>query len=109
MDGAHIHLVLCSAFLSIARYLIITAEFVCISRQLQSKFPLSHSSTLQRHYTENSNQIFPETKLCGLVSNSYVHVSVSDLYIPTIGLPVLLQEKKIGGPIVGIFKSLTDS
>ncbi len=77
--------------------------------QLQSNFPLCHSSTLQRHYTENSNQIFPEMKLCGLVSNSYVHVSVSDLYIPTIGLPILLQEKKIGGPIVGIYKSLTDS
>jgi hypothetical protein len=30
-------------------------------------------------------------------------VSVSDLYIPTIGLPILLQE--ICGPILGIFKS----
>jgi hypothetical protein len=33
-------------------------------------------------------------KLYGLVPNSYIHVSVSDLYIPTIGLPILLQENR---------------
>jgi hypothetical protein len=32
-------------------------------------------------------------KLSGLVPNSYIHVSVSDLYLPTIGLPILLQQK----------------
>jgi hypothetical protein len=42
--------------------------------------------------TVYSKQIFPEMKQCGLSSNSYIHVSVSDLYIPTIGLPILLQE-----------------
>jgi hypothetical protein len=26
--------------------------------------------------------------------NSYIHVSVSDLYIPLIGLPILLQENR---------------
>jgi len=30
-------------------------------------------------------------KLCGLVPNFYIHVYVSDLYIPRIGLPILLQ------------------
>jgi hypothetical protein len=35
------------------------------------------------HCTENSKQIFPEIKLRGLVSNFYIHVSVSDT--PTIG------------------------
>jgi hypothetical protein len=35
-----------------------------------------------------------------------IHVSVSDLFIPTIGLSILLQE--ICGPILGIYKSLTD-
>jgi hypothetical protein len=45
-------------------------------------------------YTENSKQIFPEMKLRGLSSNSYIHVSVSDLYIPTISLPFLLQENR---------------
>jgi hypothetical protein len=47
---------------------------------------------LQRQYTENSKQIFPEIKLRGLSPNSYIHVSVSVLYILTIGLPILLQE-----------------
>jgi hypothetical protein len=63
--------------------------------------------TLQIHCTENSKQIFPEMKLRGLVPNFHIHVSVSDLYIPMIGPPILLQ--KLGGPIVGIFKSLTDT
>ncbi len=40
--------------------------------------------------------------------NFHIHVSVSDLYIPTIDdLPILLQE--ICGPIQGIYKSLTDT
>jgi hypothetical protein len=42
-----------------------------------------------RHDTENSKQIFPEKELCGLRSNFLIHVSVSDLYIPTIGLPIM--------------------
>jgi hypothetical protein len=37
-------------------------------------------------------QIFPETELRGLSRNFHIPVSVSDLYIPTIGLPNLLQE-----------------
>jgi hypothetical protein len=41
--------------------------------------------TLQRDNTENSKQIFPEKELRS-------HVSVNDLYIPRIGLPILLQE-----------------
>jgi hypothetical protein len=36
------------------------------------------------HYTENLKHIFPEIKLLGLVPNFYTHVSVSDLYFPTI-------------------------
>jgi len=49
-------------------------------------------STLQRHNTENSKQIFPEKELRSHSPNVHIHVSVSDLYIPTIGLPILLQE-----------------
>jgi hypothetical protein len=45
--------------------------------------------TLQRHNTENSKQIFPEKELCGLSPHIHIHVSVSDLYVPTIGLPIL--------------------
>ncbi len=42
----------------------------------------------QRHCLENSKQIFPEIKLRGLVPSFHIHVSVSDLYIPTIGPPI---------------------
>ncbi len=40
-------------------------------------------------------------KLRGIVPNFFIHVS-----IPTIGLQT--QYSKIGGPIVGMYKSLTD-
>jgi hypothetical protein len=33
-------------------------------------------------------------ELRALVPNSYIHVSVSDLYILTISLPILLQENR---------------
>jgi hypothetical protein len=53
---------------------------------------LSNLNTLQRHNAENSKQISPEKELCGFSPIFHIHVSVSDLYIPTIGLPFLLQE-----------------
>ncbi len=62
-------------------------------------------STLQRTNTEYSKQIFPEKELRGRIPNFQIQVSVSDLYIPTINLPILLQE--ICGQILGIYKSLT--
>jgi len=40
--------------------------------------------------TENLISVFPEMKLCGLVANSYIRVSVGDLYIPRIDLPIWL-------------------
>ncbi len=58
------------------------------------------------HCTENSKQIFPEMKLHGLVLNFCIHVSASDLCIPTIGPPTMLY--CVCGPIVAIYKSLTD-
>ncbi len=65
-----------------------------------------YSSALQRTNTENSKQIFSEKELRDHSPDFLIHVSVSDLYIPTIDLPILLQE--ICGPILGIHKSLTD-
>jgi hypothetical protein len=44
--------------------------------------------TQQRHCTQNLKQIFLEMKLCGLVPNFHIYASVSDLYIPTIGVPI---------------------
>ncbi len=61
----------------------------------------NNAYTLQRHYTENSKQIFLEMGLCGLVPYSYIHGSVSNLY----SLRILCS--KISGPIVGIYKSFT--
>jgi hypothetical protein len=56
---------------------------------------------------KNLKQIFPEKELGSHSPNFHIHVPVSDLYIPTIDLPILLQE--ICGPILGIYKSLTDT
>jgi hypothetical protein len=44
--------------------------------------------TLQRHNTKNAKKIFPEKEL----QFPHIQVPVSDLYIPTIGLPILLEE-----------------
>jgi hypothetical protein len=63
---------------------------------------------LQRHNTENSKQIFPENELRGISPNFHLSVSLSDLYIPTIGLRILLH-RKICGAILGIYKSLTET
>ncbi len=48
--------------------------------------------------TENPIYVYPELKLHGLVPNSYIHVSVSDLYIPRIGLPIWLQQNRQTNP-----------
>ncbi len=60
-------------------------------RELKTAFELA----LQKNCAKNSKQIFPEMKLLpGLVPNSYIHESVSDLYILKIFLPILLQQNK---------------
>jgi hypothetical protein len=64
-------------------------------------------SALQRQNAEILKQIFPEKEYRGLSPNFHIHVYVSELYIPTVGLPFLLEE--ICGPILGIYKSLTDT
>jgi hypothetical protein len=40
----------------------------------------------------------PEMKLHSLVPNYYIHVYVSDLYIPRIGLPVWLKQNRQTDP-----------
>jgi hypothetical protein len=64
-------------------------------------------ATLQRQNAEISKQIFPEKDYRGLSPNFHIHTSVSDLYIPKIGLPILLEE--ICRPILGLYKLLTDT
>ncbi len=63
-----------------------------------------NNTTLQRQNTTISKQIFPEKEYRGLSPNFHIHASVSDLYIPTIGLPILLEE--ICRPILGLYKSI---
>jgi hypothetical protein len=61
-------------------------------------------SALQRTNVKNWKQIFPLKGIARPQSqfpNFHIHVSVSDLYIPTIDLPTLLQE--ICGQILGIY------
>jgi hypothetical protein len=50
------------------------------------------------HYTENPIDVFPKMKLRGFVPNSYIHLSVSDLYIPRIALPTGLRQNRQTNP-----------
>ncbi len=52
--------------------------------------------SLYPHCKEDAIYVFPEMKLLGLVPISYIHVSVSDLYILTIGPPILLRYMNVG-------------
>ncbi len=81
---------------------LLTARFSTIAL-VDAKWSITSCSTvyfvrcitLQRHCTENSEQsVFLEMKLRGLVPNSSIHVSVSDIYIPTNGPPILLQKNR---------------
>ncbi len=60
--------------------------------QLFINFLETMMATMQRTNTENSKHIFPEKESSGHSPNFNIHVSVNDLYIPTIDLPILLQE-----------------
>jgi hypothetical protein len=53
---------------------------------------LSLESTRQRQNAENLKQIFPEKEYRGLTPNFHIYMSVSELYIPNMGLPFLLEE-----------------
>jgi hypothetical protein len=48
--------------------------------------------TLKRQNAEILKQIFTEKECQGLSPNFHIHASESDLYIPTIGMPILLEE-----------------
>jgi hypothetical protein len=54
------------------------------------------NATCILHCTQNPIYVFPEMKLHGPVSNSYIHES--DLYIPRISLPIWLQQNKQTDP-----------
>ncbi len=62
------------------------------------------SCTLQMHWTENWGKKFPERKLCGLNPNFYLQI---DFYCTFRRSTCLFRCSNIGGPILGIYKSLT--
>ncbi len=64
-----------------------------IIRASQDMF-VSTTVTAKLHCTNNLIYVFPEIKLCGLVPNSYIYVSVSNLFIPRFGLSVRLQQNR---------------
>jgi hypothetical protein len=82
-------------------------KFILLSRISHELVRSLATRAQQRKNAENLKQIFPEKEYRGLSPNFHIHVSVSELYIPTMGLPFLLEE--ICGPILGIYKSLTDT
>ncbi len=55
-----------------------------------------------------TNTVFPEKELRGYSPNSYIHVSVSDLYISLVGLHILLQENR-WTERGNIYRSLTET
>ncbi len=59
--------------------------------QYLARNPASSPHTAETEYRKFETNI-PRKELRSLSPNFHIHVSVSNLYIPTIGLPILLQE-----------------
>ncbi len=61
-----------------------------LHRNVAGKGGLLHTNVV--HCTQYPIYVFPEMKLRDLVPISYIHVSLSDLYIPRISVPFWLQQ-----------------
>ncbi len=59
------------------------------------------------HCNEKPICVFLEKELRGLSPNFYIHVSVSDLYVPKISPHI--SWNRIGRPIPGTYKTLIDT
>jgi hypothetical protein len=70
--------------------LCIVAGWVVVDKNIHT----IGAKQLPRHNTENSKQLFQEKEMRGLSLYFHIYVSVTDLYIPRIDLPILLQENK---------------
>jgi hypothetical protein len=82
---------------------ILNAVHIC-TKSTDIMFPYT-AKILQ--YTENSKHIFPEKELRSHSPNSYIHVSVWIYIFPRS--VCLFCCRKTGGPIVGIYKTITDT
>jgi hypothetical protein len=60
----------------------------------ETRGPIKHQRNKRLHCRQDPIYVFPEIKLYSLVPNFRIHVSVSDLCIPTIGPPTLLQQNR---------------
>jgi hypothetical protein len=61
------------------------------------------------HCKENPIYVLPEKKKRGLCLNLQIHVSMSDLYIPTIGQPIFLQQNRHTDCRNTVYKWLTET
>ncbi len=90
------------------RRLAVRQEFLCshhsawipglVSIGTRSAHRHRPSHTHVIHCTDNPNYVFPEMELLGLFPNSLIHVSVSESYIPRIGLPICLHQNMQADP-----------
>jgi hypothetical protein len=90
------------AFNTVAKFLVPDLRY---SRLLHRVVIMAHH-TAKTHYRKFETNI-SRKRLCGLSPYFHIHVSVSDLYIPRS--VCLFCCRKICGPILGIYKSLTDT
>jgi hypothetical protein len=60
---------------------------------------------LHQQFTDNPYYVFPEMKLRSLVPIAYIHVSVSDVYIPMIDRLIWLQQNRQTNPPGNINRS----
>ncbi len=65
-------------------------------RQFEESADYFNRTSSIMHCNENPIYLYPEIKLHGLIPNSYINISVSDLYTSRIGLPVWLQVHEYG-------------
>jgi hypothetical protein len=82
-------------------------EIKLSNHSLSEKSNKYHNTLQKIQYRKFETKILRKGIARSCSPNFHIHVSVSHLYIPTIDLSILLQE--ICGPILGIYKLLTDT
>jgi hypothetical protein len=111
-DGTPPHFL--SRFPLVIQYCIVSTIRVfatSITKMIDGIYHVVHckepKQKIRNKYSQKRNKYSPRKELRGQSANFHIHVSVSDLYIPMIDLPIFLQE--IYGKIQGFYKSLTDT